>query len=139
MQKLLLSTLSFLIFLVFVATPPVAAFVDGEPGFARPSEASLDHCQRRYAERLRLQHREREYQAEKARYGEATARRCGEEKGYDPGFLECLLFVPIFGLFLPFFGTLLIGTLRSTRESTFPCPLSPVGGHRPIRAPENLP
>jgi hypothetical protein len=116
MQKLLPSALSSLAFLVLFSSPPVAAFVDGEPGLARHSETSLDHCQKQYTERLRFRDTEEEYQAEKVRYTEAVGRKCQGEKWYNLGLLECALFVPIFGLFLPFSGALLIDTLRSTNR-----------------------
>jgi hypothetical protein len=57
--------------------------------------------------------REREYHSEKSKYAEAVERKCRAEKWYDLDLLECVLFVPVFGLFLPFFGIVLIGTVRS--------------------------
>jgi hypothetical protein len=57
--------------------------------------------------------REGEYHAEKTRYAEAVARKCAAERWYDLDLLECVLFVPVFGLFLPFFGVFFIGTVRS--------------------------
>jgi hypothetical protein len=108
----------FLIFAGFLYSAPVAAFVDGEPGLQRPAASSLDDCQSRFSEALRIGDREREYQAEKARYAEAVARKCSAEKWYDLDLLECILFVPVFGLFLPFFGLIFISSLGSMRRSS---------------------
>jgi hypothetical protein len=104
----------FLIFAGFFYSTPVTAFVDGEPGLQRPPASSLDDCQSKFAEALRSRDREREYHAEKARYTDAVAGRCAGEKWYDLDLLQCVLLVPIFGLFLPFFGLIFIGTVRSS-------------------------
>ncbi len=89
-----------------------------EPGVSRAGGASLDDCQKRFTEALRFVDREREYSAEKARYQQAAVERCSEGKWYDLGFLECVLFVPLFGLILPFFGLMIIGTVRSVRQTS---------------------
>ena len=49
---------------------------------------------------------------------QALAKLCSEERWYDLGFLECVLFVPLFGLILPFFGLMIIGTVRSVRQTS---------------------
>ncbi len=112
LRRRLLGISSFLLVAGFFYSTPVA-FVDGEPGLQRPAAASLDDCQTKFAEALELRDREREYHADKARYTEAVASRCGGEKWYHLDLLECILFVPVFGLFLPFFGFIFISTLRS--------------------------
>jgi hypothetical protein len=106
-----------MLFGLFYITP-VSAFVDGEPGLQRPAASSLDDCQTKFAEALKSRDREREYHVEKARYTEAVASRCGGEKWYDLDLLECILLVPVFGLFLPFFGFIFIGSLRSIWKSS---------------------
>ena len=118
MRRSLLGVFSFLMFFGLFCTTPVAGFVGGDPGIERPSDSPVDHCQRNLAEALRSRDREREYHAEKARYTEAETRRCGGEKWYDLDLLECILFVPVFGLILPFFGFFFIGTLRSIWKSS---------------------
>jgi hypothetical protein len=118
LQRRLLGIFSFLILAALFSSSPVAALVDGEPGLQRPAASSLDNCQSKFAEALRLGDREREYRAEKARYAEAVSRKCSAEKWYDLDLLECILFVPVFGLFLPFFGLLFIGALGSMRRSS---------------------
>ena len=118
MQRRLLEISLFLIVAGFIYSTPVGAFVDGEPGLQRPASSSLDDCQRKFAESLRLGDREREYRAEKARYEEAVARKCSAEKWYDLDLLECVLFVPVFGLFLPFFALLVITEFGSMRRSS---------------------
>ena len=120
MKRFLPAILSSLALFVLFSSPTVAAFVDGEPGLTRSFNTSLDHCQRQYTERLRLRDREQEYRTEKARYTEAAGMKCETERWYDLGLLECALFVPIFGLFLPFFGVTLIDTLRYARRSPSP-------------------
>jgi hypothetical protein len=67
---------------------------------------------------LRFIDKEREYSAEKARYQQAMAKRSSEKRRYDLGFLECVLFVPVFGFILPFFGLMIIGTMRSTQRTS---------------------
>ena len=119
MRRRPLGIFLFLIFAGFFYSTPVAAFVDGEPGLKRPPSSSLDDCQRKFAETLRLVDGEREYHAEKTRYAEAVARKCSTEKWYDLDLLECVLFVPVFGLFLPFFGVFFVGTLRSRRGASY--------------------
>ncbi len=93
--------------------PPASAHMDGELRWIGSSDSPLDRCQTQYAEALRLVDKEREYRVEKARYAEEVQRRCEEAKWYELDLLECLLFVPIFGLFLPFFGFILVGTIGS--------------------------
>ena len=118
LKRRLLGISLFLIFAGFLYSTPLLAFVDREPGLQRPVSSSLDDCQRKFAEALRLGDREREYQAEKTRHAEAVARKCSAEKWYDLDLLECVLFVPVFGLFLPFFGLSFIGALGSVRRSS---------------------
>jgi hypothetical protein len=120
LRRRLLGISLFLIFAGFFYSTPVAAFADGEPGLRRPPSSSLDDCQRKFAETLRLVGREREYHAEKTKYSEEVARKCSTGKWYDLDLLECVLFVPVFGLFLPFFGVIFIGTLRSIWGSSSP-------------------
>jgi hypothetical protein len=95
---------------------PAVAFVGAEPGVSRGGDAPLDDCQNRFAEALRFIEREQAYASEKARYQQAASERCEQEEWYDLGLLECVLFVPIFGLILPFFGLMIIGTVRSVRR-----------------------
>jgi len=118
MRRLLLGAFSFVLICEFLCSCPVAAMVGPEPGVSRDGGARLDDCQKRFTEALRLVNREREYSAEKARYQQAKADRCSEEKWYDLGFLECVLFVPLFGLILPFFVLMIIGTMRSIRQTS---------------------
>jgi len=122
LRRCLLRIFLFPIFAGFLYSTPIAAFVDGQPGLQRPAPSSLDDCQSKFAEALKLEGREREYQAEKTRHAEVVARKCSAEKWYDLDLLECILFVPVFGLFLPFFGLFFIGALGSMRRS------SPSGG-----------
>ena len=118
MRGLLLGAFSFVLICELMCSCPVAALVGPEPGVSRAGGASLDDCQKRFTEALRFVDREREYSAEKARYRQATAERCSEEKWYKLGLLECVLFVPLFGLILPFFGLMIIGTVRSIRQTS---------------------
>jgi hypothetical protein len=113
---------AFVVLVLFTlfCVPPASAHVSGEPGWTGSSDSPLDRCQSQYAEALRLADRERDYRADKARYAEDLQRRCAGAKWYDLGLLECLLLVPVFGLFLPFFGFILVGTLRSGRNSPSP-------------------
>ena len=92
---------------------PAAAFVGPRPGVSRSGGASLDPCQKKLVETLRFIEREREYASEKAKYREAAASRCADRKWYNLGFLEYALLVPVFGLVLPFFGGILLGSVRS--------------------------
>lgn len=120
MRTLLLGTLALLLLPLLVNVPPASADRSGEPRWTGSSDSPLDRCQSQYAEVLRLLDREREYQAEKARYAEAVERRCAGTNWYDLDLLECLLFVPVFGLFFPFFGFILVGTLLSRKKSPLP-------------------
>lgn len=118
MRRLLLGAFSFVLICELMCSCPVAALVGPEPGVSRAGGASLDDCQKRFTEALRFVDREREYSAEKARYQQAAVELCSEGKWYDLGFLECVLFVPLFGLILPFFGLMIIGTVRSIRQTS---------------------
>lgn len=118
MRILLLGAFSFVLICELLYSCPVAALVGPEPGLSRAGGARLDDCQKRFTEALRFVDREREYSAEKAKYQQSTAERCSEERWYDLGFLECVLFVPLFGLILPFFGLMIIGTVRSIRQTS---------------------
>ena len=118
MRRLLLGAFSFVLICELMCSCPVAALVGLEPGVSRAGGASLDDCQKRFTEALRFVDREREYSAEKARYQQAAVERCSEGKWYDLGFLECVLLVPLFGLILPFFGLMIIGTVRSVRQTS---------------------
>lgn len=113
MRGFLLGTFSLLIICGLLCSCPLVARVGAEPGVRSHSGYSIDPCQKQYAEALRVIKREQEYAVEKARYQEAVARKCAGEKWYDLGLLECALFVPLFGLVLPFFGLIFFGTVRS--------------------------
>ncbi len=118
MQRLLLGAFSFVLICELMCSCPVAALAGPEPGVSRSEGARLDDCQQRFTEALRFVDREREYSAEKVRYLQATAERCSERSWYDLGFLGCFLLVPLFGLILPFFGLMIIGTVRSVRRTS---------------------
>ena len=118
MRRLLLGAFSFVIIFGFLCTCPAAALVGPEPGVSRAGNTPLDDCQKTFTEALRFIEREQEYASEKARYQQATAKQCSEERWYHLGFLECVLFVPLFGLILPFFGLMIIGTVRSIRQTS---------------------
>ena len=117
MRGLLFGVFSFLLICGLLSAYPVAALVGPEPGVSRTGNTSLDDCQKRFTEALRFIEREQDYASEKARYQQAEAKRCSGEKWYDFGLLECVLFVPIFGIVLPFFGLTVIGTLRPVRHA----------------------
>ena len=118
MRRLLLGAFSFVLICELLCSCPVAALVGPGPGVSRAGNTLLDDCQKRFTEGMRFIDRQREYSAEKARYQQTTAGRCSEQKWYDLGFLECVLFVPLFGLILPFFGLMIIGTVRSIRQTS---------------------
>ena len=120
MQRLLLAAFSLVHICVLFCSCPAAAQVGPQPGVSRAGSTTLDDCQRRFTEALRFVEREKEYASEKARYQQATAKRCSGEEWYDIGFLECVLFVPIFGLIIPFFGLMIISTVRSNRKTSSP-------------------
>lgn len=120
MRRLLIGAFSFALMCELLCSCPVAAVVGQEPGVSRAGDARLDDCQKRFTETLRFVDREREYSAEKARYHQATTQRCSEQEWYDIGFLECVLLVPFCGLILPFFGLMIIGTVRSIRLTSSP-------------------
>lgn len=98
---------------------PVVSPARAEPGISRAAMAPLDDCQNRFANTLKFLEREREYAVEKGKYHEALSRRCAAERWYDFGLLDCAIFVPLFGLILPFFGLTIINSLRSrSRKSS---------------------
>jgi len=113
MRRFLYGIFSLLIISELLCSCPVSAWGGAAPGARSLGANSLDPCQSRFTEALRAIEREREYAVEKARYQESVARKCAGEKWYDLGFLECVLFIPLFGLVLPFFGIMLFGTVRS--------------------------
>ena len=118
MRRLLLGAASFVLICGLLCSCPVQALAGAEAGVSRAGNTAVDHCQKRFTEALRFIEREDEYASNKARYRQAVAKRCAEERWYDLGFLECVLFVPIFGLILPFFGLTIIGTVRSIRKTS---------------------
>jgi len=118
MRRLLLGVFSFVLICGLLCSCPAAALVGPEPGVSRAGGTPLGDCQKRFTEELRFVDRQREYSAQKARYQQALAKLCSEERWYDLGFLECVLFVPLFGLILPFFGLMIIGTVRSVRQTS---------------------
>jgi len=118
MRRLLLGAFSFVLICGLLSSCPAAALVGPEPGVSRSGGAPLGDCQKRFAEALRFMDKEREYSAEKTRYQQATAKRCSEERWYDLGFPECVFLVPLFGIILPFFGLMIIGTVRSVRRTS---------------------
>jgi hypothetical protein len=118
MRGLFLGAFSVVLVCGLLCSCPATALVGPEPGVSRSAGAPLGDCQKRFTEALRFMDREREYSAEKERYHRATAKRCSEERWYDLGFPECVLLVPLFGLILPFFGLMIIGTVRSVRRTS---------------------
>jgi len=118
MRRLVLGAFSFVLISGLLCSCPSAALVGPEPGVSRYGGTPLGDCQKRFTAALRFMDKEREYSAEKTRYQQAMAKRCSEERWYDIGFLECVLFVPLFGLILPFFGLMIIGTVRSIRRTS---------------------
>lgn len=120
MRRIALGALSLVILCEFLCGSPLEAGAGIEPGISIQGGNSLAPCQSQFAEALRAIEREREYTAEKSRYQEALSRRCAGEKWYDLGFLECALFVPLFGIVLPFFGIILFGSVRSALISSPP-------------------
>jgi hypothetical protein len=113
MRRFLLGILSLLIICELLSSFPVAAWSGADRGGRNHISNSLEPCQSQFVEALRTIEREREYAVEKARYRETVARKYAGEKWYDLGLLECALFVPLFGLVLPFFGSMLLGAVRS--------------------------
>jgi len=118
MRGFLPGAFSCLLICTVLCSCPVAAWVGPEPGVSRAGDSSLDDCQKSFTETLRFIDREKEYASEKARYLQATAKRCSEKRWYDLGFLECVLLVPVFGIILPFFGLMIIGSVRSVRRTS---------------------
>ena len=113
MHRFLLGSFLLLIIFELMFSCPAAARVGAEPRVRSHGDHSFGQCQNQFTEALRAIEREREYAVEKARYQEALASKCAGEKWYDLGLLECALFVPLFGLVLPFFGIMFLGTVRS--------------------------
>ena len=113
MRRLLLGTFSLLVICELLSGCPVAARAGAEPGVRSHRSHSLGQCQNQFTEALRAREREREYAVEKARFQEALASKCAGRKWYELSLLECALFVPLFGLVLPFFGIIFFGTVRS--------------------------
>ena len=118
MWRLLLGVFSFVLICGLLCSCPAAALVGLESEVGRAGGAPLGECQKRFTEELRFIDGEREYSAEKVKFQQAKAKRCSEERWYDLGFLECVLLVPLFGLILPFFGLMIIGTVRSIRQTS---------------------
>ena len=123
MRRLLPGAFSLVLVSNLLCSFPAAAFVGPRPGVSRSGGASLDPCQRKLVGTLRFIEREREYAAEKARYQEDVERRCKERKWHDVGFLEYAFLVPVFGLVLPFFGGILLGSVRSAWRVLFTNPV----------------
>ncbi len=119
MRRHLTGVFSFLFIFLTLCIWPVAALEGPAAELGGLEGNPLDGCQKKFAESLRFLDRERDYAEKKVRYQQALADRCAGRKWYDLGFLECALFVPLFGLILPFFGMMFFGSLRSLwRTST---------------------
>lgn len=118
MRPLLPSVFALVLVFEMLGCRPVRAFVGPTPGVSRSDDASLDGCQKRFAELLRFIHREREYATDKANFQDTMADRCTRQKWYDFSILQCVLFVPVFGLILPFFALMLFGAVRSIRRTS---------------------
>lgn len=130
MKKHLLLFLSLLVLSGILSSAPAASFVGDETGPRRFGGTELETGRARYAEALIAQEREREYRSEKQQYLQTLERMCAAEKRYDLSLLECVLFVPLFGLVLPFFAVMFFGTVRSMWMAYAITAIKQKGGNR---------
>ena len=118
MRRLLLTVLALALICELLCCQRATAFAGTSPGVSRSGDAPLDECQKKFAELLRFMRRENEYAGDKANYAEAVEDRCAHQKWYDFSILQYVLFVPLFGLILPFFGLMIFGAARSIRRTS---------------------
>ncbi len=115
MQRFTAGSLT-LLSLLLLCSLPFKALADPPGEGSGMRGRPLDDCQKKFAETLQFMDREREYRADKVRYQTLVAQRCAGRQWYEPGLLECALFVPFFGLILPFFGVMLLERLDAVRR-----------------------